>query len=74
MTKKSLPDAKRHRPDPQYTAELVELAKQRAGLSSQAAVAERIGVGLSTLKDWKSGTASMSYPDQYALERLAGVV
>lgn len=74
MSKKNLPNANRHRPDPQYITELVELAKERNGLTSQAAVAERIGVGLTTLKDWKSGAATVSYPDQYTLERLAGVL
>ena len=72
MSRKSKPDAVRHRPDPAYVAELVELAKQRNKLTSQAAVAARIGVSLSSLKEWKAGTASIGYPEQYALERLSG--
>lgn len=74
MTRKSSPDAVRHRPDPAYVAELIELAKQRNKMTSQAAVAARIGVGLATLKEWKAGTATIGYPAQYALERLAGVL
>lgn len=74
MSRKSQPDAKRHRPDPKYIAELVELAKQRNGMTNQEAVAERIGVARTTLKQWLSGRSECSYPAQYALERLAGVV
>jgi len=74
VSRKSLPDATRHRPDPEYITSLVELAKQRNGLTSQDAVAKRMGVGRSTLKDWMSGVAQVGYPAQYTLERLAGVI
>lgn len=70
---KQIPDARKHNPDPAYIAQLVELCKKRNQLGSQAAVAECIGVGLTTLKDWKSGQSRPSYPDQFTLERLAGI-
>lgn len=66
-----LPNAKKYKPDPAYITTLVEQCKANSGLSSQAAVAERIGVGRSTLKDWMSGVASPGYPGQYILEALA---
>jgi DNA-binding transcriptional regulator YiaG len=73
MTRKNEPDAAKHNPDPAYVGELVELAKKRNGFGSQAQVASCIGVGLSTLKEWKSGAAAIGYPEQFTLERLAGI-
>lgn len=73
MRKNTKPDSKNHRPEPEYIAQLVELAKQQNGLTSQEEVANRIGVARTTLKQWLSGRSECSYPAQYTLERLAGV-
>lgn len=72
--RKSDPDAARYNPDPEYVARLVDAAKRRCGYTTQAQVAQRIGVSLTTLKDWKVGEVTIPYAGQYALERLAGVV
>lgn len=73
MARKSEPNAANHNPDPAYVCELVERSKQRHGFGNQGQVAERIGVGLSTLKEWKSGAAAIGYPEQFTLECLAGI-
>lgn len=67
------PNAENKCIEPAYITELVKKSMERNGLTNQRAVAERIGVGYTTLKDWKAGTRKPSYTDQYTLERLAGV-
>lgn len=68
------PDAALHNPAPDYVTKLVAAAKRRCDYTTQEQVAKRIGVSLTTLKDWKSGRVTMPYIGQYALERLAGSV
>ena len=72
--RKSDPDATKHNPAPEYVTRLVVAAKTRCGYTTQAQVAQRIGVSLTTLKDWKTGEVTIPYVGQYALERLAGAV
>lgn len=72
--RKSDPDAAKHNPAPEYVARLIEAAKKRCSYTTQAQVAQRIGISLTTLKDWKSGEVTMPYVGQYALERLAGII
>lgn len=67
------PDVKKHNPEPDYVTQLVDACKTRHGYTTQAEVAERIGVSLSTLKSWKRGAFDMPYTAQYTLERLAGL-
>ena len=73
MARKSQPDAKHYRPDPAYITELVEKCKANAGFTNQADVARQIGIGTTTLKDWKAGRSKPSYCDQYVMETLAGM-
>jgi len=64
------PDASRINADPEYVRGLVAQIKARHGLS-QRATAKRLGIGVTSLKDWMSGKAKWRYPDQFALECLA---
>ena len=67
------PDAQKHNPTPKHVSELIEACKQRHGYTTQSEVAQRIGVSLTTLKDWKRGAPAIPYTAQYTLERLAGI-
>lgn len=67
------PDAALHNPAPEYAAKLVAAAKRNCDYNTQEQVAKRIGVSLTTLKDWKSGRVTMPYVGQYALEGLARI-
>lgn len=67
------PNAREHNTDPKYVAELVRHCRTLHGFTSQPEVAKRIGVGVSTLKDWISGKSTIIYSAQYALEELAEV-
>lgn len=71
--RKTDPDATLHNPAPEYVAKLIAAAKRSCGYTTQAQVAQRIGVSLTTIKDWKSGDVTMPYIGQYALERLARI-
>jgi len=64
------PDASLYNSSPDYVRGLVEAAKERQGLS-QRAVADTIGVGWTSLKDWMAGKAKIPYACQFSLERLA---
>ncbi len=66
------PDASRYNDSSEYIRGLVATIKARHRLSQQA-TARRLGIGCTTLKDWMSGKAKHRYPDQFALECLAGV-
>ena len=64
------PDASHYNDSPEYIRGLVEQIKERHGMS-QRAIAQRLGIGFTSLKDWMSGKAKHRYPDQFALEQLA---
>lgn len=64
------PDASLYNSSPNYVRGLVEAAKDRHGLS-QRAVADTIGAGWTSLKDWMAGKAKIPYACQFSLERLA---
>lgn len=73
MARRKEPNAAHANTSPEYISQLVDLCMERHKFSSQTAVAARIGVGITTLKDWKSGVAKASYCNQFTLERLAGL-
>ncbi len=63
----SLPDARKHNPDPQRVRRLIE----RAGLPKPE-LAKRLGYNSHRIIDaWLQGTRTMPYTAQYCLERLA---
>lgn len=62
----SLPNAKEHRPDPDYLRALIE----QAGLT-QINAAEAIGVDHRTMRRWLLGERPIPYLAQYAVEQLA---
>lgn len=73
MARKNEPDAAHANLTPEYISQLVDLCMERHQFTSQSAVAARIGVGMTTMKNWKSGVAKASYCNQFTLERLAGL-
>lgn len=64
------PDATKYNKSPEYIRGLVEQIKENQGMS-QRAIAKRLGIGFTSLKDWMAGKAGWRYPDQFALECLA---
>lgn len=70
MTRKSSLSAEQFNPDPAYMSELVKQCKDRHSLTLPA-LAKRIGVGVTSLKDWRIGKAKYQYAHQFILERLA---
>ncbi len=65
-----IPDSTQYNDSPEYIAGLVARAQEASGLT-QRGVARQIGVGYTSLKDWMSGMAKISFPGLYALEKLA---
>jgi transcriptional regulator with XRE-family HTH domain len=63
-------DINKYNPCLTYTRALLADIKKSQNLSVQA-IAQKIGVGSSTVADYKSGRTKPSYPVQFALETLA---
>lgn len=62
------PDASRHDPSPDHARLLIDELQQR--LHGRTAIAERLGMDYLRVVAWSEGDAGMSYPEQYAVERL----
>lgn len=63
-------DSTKYNPALNYIRDLLADIKKNQKLSVQA-IAQKIGVGASTVADYKSGRTTPPYPVQFALETLA---